>query len=311
MFFNNILYLVFCALPLLLVFLNCEGMENVLNEKELEDLLAALASYRKRGFGVVKKIKQVAMQLLNQEKNKKIDDAEIIYDLLLKCCNRLQLSSEEKEEILPLLVSAVVGGGEIFPLLLHWMILRLSVDPEMQESLCAKLDNTQSVGGKKSSLHNIFPRTVSAIMFDIPYSPAIGPPRKLNKAIDFEDYSLPEGALVFAVHPNLLYSPHRFDRRHAEWLIDNTPPAGSQYPIFGAGQRSCIAAELSLNFLSIMLAEIVRQWQFEPNVKPMGNGFDDIEEAENIFDFREDGSLLIPRFNTALKFSRRSLPITY
>ena len=60
-----------------------------------------------------------------------------------------------------------------------------------------------------------------------------------------------------------------------------------------------------------MLAEIVRQWQFEPNVKPMGNGFDDIEEAENIFDFREDGSLLIPRFNTALKFSRRSLPITY
>ena len=98
MFFNNILYLVFCALPLLLVFLNCEGMENVLNEKELEDLLAALASYRKRGFGVVKKIKQVAMQLLNQEKNKKIDDAEIIYDLLLKCCNRLQLVVKKKRK---------------------------------------------------------------------------------------------------------------------------------------------------------------------------------------------------------------------
>ena len=39
MFFNYILHLVFCALLLLLVFLNCEGMENLLNEKELEDLL--------------------------------------------------------------------------------------------------------------------------------------------------------------------------------------------------------------------------------------------------------------------------------
>ena len=289
------------------LFLNVEGTKSILDEDELDELLTSLANYRKRGFGVVKKIKQLAIQLLGQEQNKKVDDSEVIYNLLTKAVDRAEINNEQREEILPLLVSAVVGGGEIFPLLLHWIILRLSVDPEMQESLYRKLDT----GSKQTaSLHNLFGKTVSAIMYDIPYSPAIGPPRKMNQAIDFEGYSIPEGALVFAVHPNLLYAPHRFDRRHAEWLIDNTPPAGSQYPIFGAGQRSCIASDLSMNFLSVMISEIVRRWQFEPLVKPVGDGFDDTALEENIFDFKEDGSLLVPRYDTAIKFRRRHLPIT-
>ena len=254
-------------------------------------------------------MKQIAVQLLNQEQSKKVDDAEVIYSLLLKAVDRAQIKYERREELLPLLISSVVGGGEIFPLLLHWMILRLSVDPETQENLYDRLDN----GGRRSaSLHPIFGKTASAIMYDIPYSPAIGPPRKMNQDIDnFEGYSIPEGALIFAVHPNLLYAPHRFDRRHAEWLIDNTPPAGSQYPIFGAGRRSCIASELSLNFLSVMMAEIVRRWQFEPLIKPVGNGYDDTALEENIFDFKEDGSLLVPKYDTAVKFRRRSSIVTY
>ena len=65
-----------------------------------------------------------------------------------------------------------------------------------------------------------------------------------------------------------------------------------------------------MNFLSVMISEIVRRWQFEPLVKPVGDGFDDTALEENIFDFKEDGSLLVPRYDTAIKFRRRHLPIT-
>ena len=101
-------------------------------------------------------------------------------------------------------VSATVGGAEIFPLLLHWIVLRLSVDPKAQE----KLFNSLHMRADQPP-SPIFAQTVSACCLDCPYSAAIGPPRKLVRSLDFEGYHLPAECIVFAMHPGLKKAPHR------------------------------------------------------------------------------------------------------
>ena len=51
--------------------------------------------------------------------------------------------SEKPPSELPLLVSAAVGGGEIFPLIFEWIVRRLALEPKLQEEL-----RTQCRGGR-------------------------------------------------------------------------------------------------------------------------------------------------------------------
>jgi len=188
------------------------------------------------------------------------------------------------EELLPLLVSATVGGSEIFPLLLHWQMLRLSVAPEMQEELYADL--LKNSGGKRG-FGPKFLKCVSACAKDCPASAAIGPPRKLVETLVVNNVEYPAEAIVFAMHPRLCkdrVSPG--DPLKLESL--------GSWPIFGAGPRSCTASELALNFLGALLADIVREYRIVP------------DESTLSFEFREDGSLLVPANDVKLQFVPRS-----
>ena len=113
--------------------------------------------------------------------------------------------SDTSSDLLPLLVSATVGGAEIFPLILHWIVLRLSVNAETQKLLFNELPANESQPPSSA----LFTQTVSACCFDCPYSPAIGPPRKLLQEIDFDGIKLPAESIVFAMHPGLRKAPHR------------------------------------------------------------------------------------------------------
>lgn len=126
----------------------------------------------------------------------KLDYAQRVRELLLVALARSGRDATQSEELLPLLVSACVGGGEIFPLLMQWTIRRLALEPELQAEIRAQLQ-PESSRPYGSSL----PRTLAAVMRQCPYSLAIGPPRKALRDFEYRGMVIPEGSLVFAMHP--------------------------------------------------------------------------------------------------------------
>ena len=256
-----------------------------LSPEEVSQLLAAVARYRKRGLPVVERWKRFLGNLVKgSEKEQKLDAATEITELLRRVIDRSGVS----DELLPLLVSATVGGGEIFPLLLRWIVLRLAADPDTQEALHASLGSRRKQRGGFTPL---FSTVVNACALDCPVSAAIGPPRKIIEPMSFQGYDLPVEAIVFIMHPGLMRAPHQGSM---SWPINTNVTRG--WLMFGAGPRACPAAEQSLNFLSAALADLVRQWEWAP-ADPTG--------CEDMFAFEEDGSLLVPRTDTPLIFRRR------
>lgn len=70
---------------------------------------------------------------------RRLDYAKQVRELLRDAIARTGCSPAEVEERLPLLVSACVGGGEIFPLLMHWTVRRLALEPQLQAEIRAEL----------------------------------------------------------------------------------------------------------------------------------------------------------------------------
>jgi hypothetical protein len=69
----------------------------------------------------------------------------------------------------------------------------------------------------------------------------------------------------------------------------------SNWPMFGMGERSCIASEMSVNFLSAMLCALITTYEIRPSkeaeLRPIGD----------LFTYKEDGSLLVPEQEISLQ----------
>lgn len=193
-----------CTLDALLrLYVGCQP----LNDTELKQLLGAVAAYRKRtvvpNTPVLQRVVKLMRRLGMMPDGKDIY-AQEIESILGEAVQRVSAPPE----VLPLLVSAVVGGAEIFPLLLHWAVLRLSADPRAQEQLFAELVDQHSrpeklSGAPSGGWTKTFVQAVAACACDCPVSAAIGAPRKLTKDLTFEGFTLPAECLVFAMHPGL------------------------------------------------------------------------------------------------------------
>eukprot|EP00520_Triparma_pacifica_P001735 CAMPEP_0118632704 /NCGR_PEP_ID=MMETSP0785-20121206/591_1 /TAXON_ID=91992 /ORGANISM="Bolidomonas pacifica, Strain CCMP 1866" /LENGTH=312 /DNA_ID=CAMNT_0006523501 /DNA_START=75 /DNA_END=1010 /DNA_ORIENTATION=+ len=145
-----------------------------LSSDEVRRLLSAVAGYRRRG---VPNLIQALLRSLGI--SKKLSFTEEINSLLSTAVSRVDASPD----LLPLLVSATVGGAEIFPLLLQWCVLRLSVDKEIQNRLHSELDVYSG-----SSIPPIFMQAAAACARDCPVSAAIGPPRKITETTMLDGY---------------------------------------------------------------------------------------------------------------------------
>lgn len=191
-----------------------EEINECLSVSERAELLSSLAGYRKRA---------------NAPPNPfatKLDYAQRVRALLLRSLQRSGRSEEESEELLPLLVSACVGGGEIFPLLLQWTIRRLALEPALQvrslrtrrcdrhACIHARATASRSSPAPQAEIRtelsstskpygSTIPRIIAAVMRQCPYSLAIGPPRKALTDFEFRGMHVPEGSLVFAMHPGV------------------------------------------------------------------------------------------------------------
>ncbi|GMI17646.1 hypothetical protein TrLO_g13869 [Triparma laevis f. longispina] len=256
-----------------------------LSEDEVERLLNAVAGYRRRGPATFVQAIASALGI-----SKKLSFTDEINELL----DSVVVRANASPELLPLLVSATVGGAEIFPLLLQWSVLRLSVDKATQDSLYSSL-----LSNPGSSVPPIFLQAAAACARDCPVSAATGPPRKITETTYINNYEIPAEAICFAMHPGLKaadgVAPWEVGLQEKTWPIHLKGATGS-WPMFGSGPRACPASEQSLNFIASSIAMLVRNFEWE--VACDGG-------VSSMFEFEGDGSLLVPKVDTKLKFRKR------
>ena len=263
-----------CMLGALLGVFGGTNLDGCLSLAERSELLSSLAGYRKRA---------------NAPPNPfatKLDYAQRVRELLLDALSRTGRSDAECEEVLPLLVSACVGGGEIFPLLMQWTVRRLALDPAAQAEIRSELESSSKPYG--SSL----PRMLAAVMRQCPYSLAIGPPRKALADFEYRGMTVPESSLVFAMHPGV---PRSGPLPSLSKAARDAHGESRALRMFGVGSRGCTAAETSLAFLCCALAAIFRRYEVTVT---------DAVDEEELLRYRSDGSLLVPDVDVRLMFTR-------
>ena len=148
---------------------------------------------------------------------------------------------------LPLVVAASVGGAEIFPTLLHWVCLYFVRHPERQQA-AAELADRQDRTGLMMEIYGALRHTA--------YSVALGPPRKVLAEAQFDGMRIPEGALLFAMHPAITDAA----------LGRMTPPAAGEAEdfrsyAFGVGRRGCLGQGLTEALMPAAVATLLRSYR--------------------------------------------------
>lgn len=144
----------------------------------------------------------------------------------------------------PLIVAASVGGAQIFPTLLHWLVLGYAADHELQERTAqAAIDGQEAV--VLELVYTLLRRT--------PYSVALGPPRKVLADSEVEGMRVPEGALLFAMHPALA------DQARGHKPTEKDGQEFSEYA-FGHGLRSCLGRNLMEAVLPAAVGALLKRY---------------------------------------------------
>lgn len=249
-----------------------------LSTDERRELLTALAGYRKRSTGPPNPFAG------------KVDYARQVRELLLTAQRRSGRDESTVQELLPLLVSACVGGGEIFPLLLQWTIRRLAIEPDLQAELRADL----AASGKEYG--SLLPQILTAVLRQCPYSTAIGPPRKVLRDFDVPGHqgvTIPAESIVFAMHPGLAQRRGELLPSLRKSVDGKTCTLDAGLRMFGFGPRACTAAETSISFLCTAVAMIIRR--YEVSIMPSTRQAD-------LLAYEPDGSLLVPKSEVPLQY---------
>jgi len=150
-----------------------------------------------------------------------------------------------EQEALPLMVAASIGGSEIFPNLLHWIILTLAQDQSMQDQAA----RAAAAGDKQGLMHVMY-----CVLRRTAYSVALGPPRKILRDVVVDGLRLPEGALLFALHPAVV------DEALGRVPSEKDGVDFSDYA-FGVGPRACLGQSLAEAVLPAVLGSLLRRYR--------------------------------------------------
>jgi hypothetical protein len=283
--------------------------EGWLSDNELDELLELTEAYRRRTprpntrKGLGKMTRESTAEAISS----------LLKTALQRCCKEDDVVRNQTEslDLIPILVSAIVGGAEIYPLLLFWTVRHLAVSPGLQNAIrreCATIDD-----GEYGSFVK---RVVSHISYIHPYSAALGPPRKITQDTSVmvniaspgqpqneQEVILAKEAILFITHPALFSDwSDRFPRgssisevsamRSSESaaISEVMTSTTDRLPMFGLGERSCIASEMSISFLSSFICALVSEYEVSidsKNAKACS--------ISDLFHYIEDGSLLFPR----------------
>jgi|TARA_B100000513_G_scaffold66248_1_gene26210 hypothetical protein len=186
-------------------------------------------------------------------------------------------------------------------------VRRVSVEYTLQDELRAE----NAAAGDDAIYTARTAGAVSDAMRQVPYSAAIGPPRRTLADVVLEPMEgIPQGALV----PNgtLLFTMHPGMVAGEKFRADGDPPPlradpeswtqaeiGDHDRIFGVGPRSCLSEAFALNFLNAVFAVALK------NFRLLGPPND--LSRQQMFQYKEDGAHLAPLNNNVHLFAERIL----
>lgn len=162
---------------------------------------------------------------------------------------------EDADVALPLIVAASIGGAEIFPTLLHWIALSLAKDGKRQAVAVA----AAAAGDNAALMKELY-----AVLRRVAYSVALGPPRKILADAQIDGMLLPEGAMLFAMHPAI-----------SDDALGRSAPENEDFGAFafGVGPRACLGRPLAEALLPAAVGELLRKFRIEvedPSVELKG-----------------------------------------
>ena len=172
---------------------------------------------------------------------------------------------------LPLVVAASVGGAEIFPTLLHWICLYFARNPERQRAAAELADRRDNAGLMKE---------IYVALRLTAYSVALGPPRKVLADAEYDGMRIPEGALLFAMHPAIA------DVALGRAIAPLPPGEEEEFRsyAFGVGRRGCLGQGLTEALMPAAVATLLRSYRLAGQgadavqgelrgqlIRPMGN----------------------------------------
>lgn len=184
--------------------------------------------------------------------------------------------SNRDDVVLPLMVAASVGGAEIFPTLLHWMLIFFASHPTEQAAAAA--------AAKRNDREQLL-KAIYGALRSRAYSVALGPPRKVLADAVVEDMLIPEGALLFAMHPAVVDD--------ALGRMQAAPEDDFQSYAFGVGPRSCLGKPVAEAILPAVLGAILQRYE-------LGGGAE-LKDVEG----EVKGQLIRPKASPKMRWQRR------
>ncbi len=162
-----------------------------------------------------------------------------------------------------------LAGHETTANALAWTMALLSQHPELAEQIHAEVMRVAADGPVPFDRAGEMSLTRAAIQEAIRlYPPAWITTREVVQQVTIGGVPLPVGAQVvvspWVTHRDPAWWPEPDEFRVDRWLYpDASRPKWAYFP-FGGGSRSCIGEHFALLEATVILAEVVRRWRFEP-----------------------------------------------
>lgn len=163
----------------------------------------------------------------------------------------------------------IAAGHETTAIALTWALYLISQDEAVQSALRVEADSVLSLG-------SLSPRTVQELKLTrmvmeeamrlFPPAPILG--RRAVTDTEICGYPVRKGDVALLAfyalhrHETLWDTPDRFDP--LRWTAERRPRDRYQFMAFGGGPRACVGAQLAMTEAAIVLATLVRGFEFAP-----------------------------------------------
>lgn len=193
----------------------------------------------------------------------------------------------DQEQLEMVCLDLFKAGAETTSTTLLWTVLYLTLHPEVQEKCFQEVQ--QVVGEHRPSLSHHLPYC-QATFQEVQRLATVAPqtiPHRVTKEVHVEGFTIPEDSqstfnlMQFMRDPNHWdrpeeFDPERFLERDEEGKA--TIQRKEQFVPYGMGRRVCMGESLAKNTLFIFVANLVKNFRFEPPVgkpRPDRNNFSD------------------------------------
>jgi len=164
----------------------------------------------------------------------------------------------------------IIAGRDTTACLLSWMFYILATHPDLQRRITEEVDQTQP-GGAEPTFDSLKPEKVPLLHALLYETLRLYPPVPFDGKECYAADVLPDGTHV-PVGTAMIFLPYAMGRDPDVWpdpevvrlerWIPFSAPAQHEFPVFQAGPRYCLGAEMAVFEAKVAAAIILQDWTF-------------------------------------------------